>query len=115
MNPLPQLLRPSAAEAKPASPAVPQGEGAQRLQVGLIGLGAMVLLVGVADMIMTRAQLAERVSVPEAAATTEPADMPTSEGAALEAAGVVPDLPKDASAEPVPTGPVLPAQGEPRQ
>ena len=85
------------------------------LLLAILLLGAMVLLVGVADMIMTRAQLAERVSVPEAAATTEPADLPTSEGAALEAAGVVPDLPKDAAAEPVPTGPVLPAQGEPRQ
>lgn len=112
MNLLPQLLRPTAEKAQPAPLPVNGGEVAHRLQVGLIGLGAMVLLVGVADMIMTRAQQTELSAVPEAAATVEPETNPSQNNNALEAAGVVPDLPKDAVEEPVPDGPVLPEQGE---
>lgn len=115
MNLLPQLLRPAAEEAQPAPAPVNEGEVAHRLQVGLIGLGAMVLLVGVADMIMTRAQESEQAAVPEAAATVEPAASPGPNNNALEAAGVVPDLPKDAVEEPVPDGPVLPEQGDAAQ
>ncbi|UIP06495.1 hypothetical protein LY632_12505 [Erythrobacter sp. SDW2] len=112
MNPLPQLLRPAAEEVHPVPDLAKGGEVAHRLQVGLIGLGAMILLVGVADMIMTRAQQTEQAAVPEAAATVEPAPTPDQNNDALEAAGVVPDLPKDAVDEPVPDGPVLPAQGD---
>lgn len=112
MNLLPQLLRPAAEEAQPEPAPVNEGEVGHRLQVGLAGLGAMILLVGVADMIMTRAQQTEQAAVPEAAATVEPAPSPSQSNNALEAAGVVPDLPKDAEAEPVPDGPVLPEQGD---
>lgn len=111
MNLLPQLLRPQANETVAASPATREGETVHRLQVGLLTLGAMVLLVGVADMIMDRAQLAEDSAVPEAAPTVEPSPKPT-EDSALRDAGVVPDLPADVEAEPVPQGPVVPEQGD---
>jgi hypothetical protein len=112
MNLLPQLLRPAAEEAQPAPSPVNGGEVVHRLQVGLIGLGAMVLLVGVADMIMTRAQQTELSAVPEAAATVEPEAATGEANNALEAAGVVPDLPEDAGEAPVPDGPVLPSKNE---
>jgi hypothetical protein len=112
MNLLPQLLRPAATEALP-EPTKPSGRDAvNRLQVGIAGLGAMVLLVGVADMIMTRARQTEQAAVPEAAPTVEPSPAPSHNNNALEAAGVVPDLPKADTDEPVPEGPVLPEQGD---
>ena len=111
MNLLPQLLRPQADETVTTVPSTREGETVHRLQVGLLTLGAMVLLVGVADMIMDRAQLAEKTAVPAAAPTVEPSPMPT-EDSALRDAGVVPDLPADAEAEPVPQGPVVPEQGD---
>lgn len=111
MDLLGQSLRP-AAKAETPEPYTPrQGETFHRLQVGLIGLGAMVLLVGVANMIMDRAQEVEDTTVPEAAPTVEPSPTPT-QNKALENAGVVPDLPSDVVEEPVPQGPVLPEQGE---
>jgi hypothetical protein len=113
VNLLPQILRPAAKPAPLAATPDSVGEVVHRLQVGLIGLGAMVLLVGVADMIMTRAQQTEQGSVPDAAATVAPSASSAEDNNALEAAGVVPDLPKDAGDEPVPEGPVLPEQGDP--
>lgn len=112
MNLLPQLLRPAAVEPQSAPPKSSEGDAVQRLQIGLIGLGAMVLLVGVADMIMTRAQMTEQSAVPEAAATVEAEPTPSEDNNALETAGVVPDLPKPAADAPVPEGPVLPERGD---
>lgn len=116
MSLLSQKFRPGGSDARvegTAAPGEPVDPAAHRLQVGLVGLGAMVLLVGVADMIMTRARLSEQAAVPQAAATIEPAPAASGTNTALEAAGVVPDLPKGADAEPVPEGPVLPEQGRP--
>lgn len=81
----------------------------QRLQVGLIGLGSMVLLVGLANVIQDRARLAEELSVPEAAPTVAPAEPPALSDP-LADAGVVPDLP----AEPTPTQSpaIVPEQGD---
>ena len=66
----------------------------QRLQVGLSGLGAMILLVGLANIIQDRARVADSLSVPEAAPTTEPSPAPPLSDP-LADAGVVPDLPAD--------------------
>ena len=110
MNLLPQFLRPHANYFSQSSVANREGETVHRLQVGLLALGAMVLLVGVADMIMDRAQLTEDAAVPAAAPTVEPRPSP-SQNKALENAGVVPDLPVGAGAEPLPQGPVVPEQG----
>lgn len=82
------------ASAEPVS--VPLGgtrsERIQRLQVGGFGILAMVLLIGLADIVITRAQETEANAVPEASPTVV-----ASETAApsdpLAGAGVVPDVP----------------------
>jgi hypothetical protein len=65
----------------------------QRLQIGLFGLAAMVLLVSLANIVLNNAEKNEARVVPEAAPTvaaddgTEPVSDP------LADAGVVPDMP----------------------
>lgn len=111
MNLLSQPSRPPADDIRPVAATVDHVV-AHRLQVGLAGLAAMILLAGVADMIMTRARQSDDAAVPQAAATVEP--VPTGaagNNTALETAGVVPDLPRNVADEPVPAGPVLPEQG----
>lgn len=80
----------------------------QRLQVGVSGLAAMVLLVALANVIQNRARDTEAHSVPEAAPTVMPAAPPPLSDP-LADAGVVPDLP----AEPVPAQQpaIVPEQG----
>ena len=68
------------------------------MQVGLFGIGAMVLLVGLASIIGNQADLTEESAVPEAAPTTEPTEAPPQRDP-LADAGIVPDIP----AEPTPT------------
>ena len=81
-----------------------------RLQVGLSGLGAMILLVGLANIIQDRARLVDEQAAPEAAPTVEPVAAPT-QSDPLADAGVVPDLPAEPS--PIPQEPaILPEQGE---
>lgn len=85
-------------------------ETIHRLQVGLSGLGAMILLVGLANIIQDRARLVDEQAAPEAAPTVEPVAAPT-QSDPLADAGVVPDLPAEPTAiaqEPV----ILPEQGE---
>lgn len=71
-----------------------RAEAVQRLQVGLTGLAAMVLLVGLANIIQDRARVSDEGAVPEAAPTTEP-DAAAPQRDPLADAGVVPDLPAD--------------------
>jgi hypothetical protein len=75
-----------------------RAEAIQRLQIGLIGIASMVLLVGLASIIGSQADLADQAAVPEAAPTTEPTDAPP-QANPLADAGVVPDI----AAEPSPT------------
>lgn len=75
-----------------------RAEAVQRLQVGLAGIGAMVLLVGLASAIGGQANRNDQLAVPEAAPTTEPSDAPA-QANPLADAGVVPDI----QAEPGPT------------
>ncbi|MFC4254613.1 hypothetical protein GRI97_04195 [Altererythrobacter xixiisoli] len=95
-----------------ASPPAGRWGGAlmQRLQVGLFGLAAMVLLVGLANIIMNSAQENQARVVPEAAPTiaVSPSSTPASDP--LADAGVVPDFPGErastaASAEPADANP----------
>jgi len=87
---------------RPASPApgtIPaplagtRSQSIQRLQVGLFGLAAMVLLVALANIILTNAEQNQATVVPEAAPTV--AAEKASEGVSdpLADAGVVPDAP----------------------
>ncbi len=60
-----------------------------RLQVGGVGLGAILLVIGIANVVIDRAQEVEETAVPEAKLNTpETADTPASDP--LAEIGVVP-------------------------
>ena len=84
-----------------------RAEAVQRLQVGTIGIAAMVLLVGLASIIGGQADLNDDQAVPEAAPTTEPAPKPA-QANPLADAGVVPDIAAEPSAAPTPPPPAAP-------
>lgn len=71
-----------------------KSEATQRLQIGLFGLGSMVLLIGLATIIGNQADRTQEGSVPEAAPTTEPVDAPQQRDP-LASAGIVPDIPAE--------------------
>ncbi|MFM7403389.1 MAG: hypothetical protein ACKO1N_04680 [Erythrobacter sp.] len=73
-------------------------EAMQRLQVGMVGIVAMVLLVGLASVIGGQAERNDRLAAPEAAPTTQPGAA-AAQANPLADAGVVPDI----AAEPEPT------------
>ncbi|WP_379922265.1 hypothetical protein [Erythrobacter sp. R86502] len=85
-----------------------RSEAIQRLQVGVFGIGAMVLLVGLASVIGGQADMNDDLAVPEAAPTTEP-NLAPAQANPLADAGVVPDIAAEPSASPepllLPTGP----------
>ncbi len=85
-------------------------EAMQRLQVGLSGLAAMVLLVGLASVIQGRAQSIDDSAVPEAAPTTEPVETPQQTDP-LADAGVVPDIPAEPEPTPTQEPALIPEQG----
>lgn len=89
-------------------PAIARQEAIQRLQIGVTGIAAMVLLVGLASIIGSQADVTEEAAVPEAAPTTEPAPAP-SQANPLADAGVVPDI--AAEPAPPPSGAPQPAAG----
>ena len=74
-------------------------EAAQRLQIGLVGLGAMVLLIGLASVLGNQADLTEELAVPEAAPTTEPTETAPQRDP-LADAGIVPEIPAEPTPEP---------------
>lgn len=86
-----------AAEAPGSAQDAPEGaplggtrsEAMQRVQVGIVGISAMVLLVGLASIIGSQADLVEEAAVPDAAPTTEPSTAPPQRDP-LADAGVVP-------------------------
>lgn len=92
------LLRPRGPTSKPAPMSGTRAERIQRLQIGFFGIGAMCLLVALADVVISRAERTEATSVPEAAPTVQATTAPTPSDP-LADAGVVPEL----SDEPSPT------------
>ena len=79
-----------------------RAQSLQRLQIGLFGLAAMVLLVGLANIILTNAKENQARVVPEAAATVA-ADADADAGSdPLAAAGVVPDEPETEASDAAP-------------
>lgn len=99
-------MEPGTDPATVAGPAVPltaKRQAAQRVQIGLIGLAAMILLVGLASIIMRNAQQNQALVVPEAAPTVAvtPPEQPVSDP--LADAGVVPDMSTDTTL-PAPNG-----------
>ena len=102
------------AESEFATPAGhARHEAVQRLQIGLFGIAAMLLLVGLASIIGSQADITEEAAVPEAAPTTEPTPTPT-QANPLADAGVVPDIAAEPSPTPIPpldVPPPAPPQG----
>lgn len=80
--------------------AATRSESLHRLQVGLSGLAAIVLMLALANVIMDRADRTEAASVPDAAATVLPPPVHSQQNDPLADAGVVPDVPP---ARPAPT------------
>lgn len=113
------LFRPSSAlDTAPGTaddlppPATMRAEAMQRLQVGVLGIGAMVLLVGLASIIGGQADRNDKLAAPEAAATTEPGAAPA-QANPLADAGVVPDIAAQPSPSPSPKPLDLPPPGAP--
>ena len=74
-------------------------ESMQRLQIGLFGIGMMILLVGLANIIMESAQETRSTIAAEVAPETPPQQPGLPASDPLADAGVVPDLPLDKDAE----------------
>ena len=107
--------------AKPLTPRVPAPPGAtpesldaaplggtraeamRRLQMGLVGGVAVLLLIGLASIVKDRAAQTESTAVAGAAPTTAPSSAPTTADPLAEA-GVIPDMPASPSAAPSATG-----------
>jgi len=70
-----------------------RSQAMQRLQIGLFGLAAMILLVSLANIILTNAQQNEARVVPEAAPTVAADVKSAPVRDPLADAGVVPDMP----------------------
>ena len=81
----------------------------QRLQIGLFGLGSVVLLIGLANIIISSARQNE-VVVPEELPAATSGDVPEGPRDPLADVGVAPDLPTDGD-DAVAPGDVPPPQG----
>jgi hypothetical protein len=78
-----------------------RGQSVQRLQVGLFGLAAMLLLVGLANIIMDRARLADGASG-IIATSSSPSTGASVEADPLADIGVVPAATPSETAAPIP-------------
>ena len=105
------VVRPEPGEAQqPIAPlAGTRSQSMQRLQVGLFGLAAMILLVSLANIILTNAEKNEARVVPEAAPTVSAEDGAATVSDPLADAGVVPDMPDEASEQQGQAGDAAPA------
>ena len=74
-----------------------RAETIQRLQIGLVGLGAMLLMVALANVVMDRAKESEATTVPEAAANVDSRQVMPAVADPLVDVGVVPDMPSVAA------------------
>lgn len=77
-----------------------RGQAVQRLQVGMFGLAAMLLLVGLANIIMDRARMADEAAGGNAQTSASTKD--TAKTDPLAEIGVVPSADGGASNAPVP-------------
>lgn len=84
-----------------------RSQAMQRLQIGLFGVAAMILLVSLANIILTNAQQNEARVVPEAAPTVAAGEEAAPVSDPLADAGVVPDMPDEAEAEAADAAPAL--------
>ena len=93
---MPDLISQSQPEGRGEPEALPVplgGTRAQaifRLQIGIAGLVAILMMIGLANIVMDRAKQTEATTVPEAAATVASKSAPAQTGDPLADAGVVP-------------------------
>lgn len=99
------------ADVVSVSPGNVRSESIQRLQIGLAGLGTMVLLIGLAQVVYNRAQLSAADTVPAASATVAPTETAPVQSDPLAEAGVVPDLPAEPIGQPAQEPAIMPEQG----
>lgn len=94
-----ELLRPHGRETGPEVILAPpplagtRTQRLQRLQVGIFGLGAMILMVGLANIVKTNAEHTDLQVVAESANEAEPATVAEPASDPLADAGVVPNMP----------------------
>lgn len=116
----PLASEPASAPEDVSASGVARAEAVQRLQVGVFGIGAMVLLVGLASIIGGQAERNDKLAAPEAAPTTEPSAAPP-QANPLADAGVVPDIAAEpdpsrgAPAPDLPPSPAAPGNAAPTQ
>lgn len=87
-----------------------RAQSLQRLQIGGAGIAAMVLLVGVANVIVDRVKQTDASTVPEAAAMVTPGPTPTVNDP-LADAGVAPEVAVTPSPKPSPPPAATPLGG----
>ena len=96
-----ELLKPWARDRRIAAPvplAGASGKKWQRVQVGMFGLVSMILVVALADLVISQADRTEANAVPEAAPTVAASEAPAPRDP-LADAGVVPQLPSEPEAQ----------------
>ena len=99
----PAQLQQQPAETLPVAPlAGTRSQSMQRLQIGLFGLAAMILLVSLANIILDSAESNEARVVPEAAPTVNAGNGAAQVSDPLADAGVVPDMPSASQTAPEP-------------
>ena len=99
----PTTFVPTPADGNEGAPlAGTRSQSMQRLQIGLFGLAAMVLLVALAGIIINNAERNQALVVPEAAPTMTSEANPSPGRDPLAEAGIVPDL--QSQPEPLPPG-----------
>lgn len=87
----PQSDSPEEPEALPVSLGGTRAEAIFRLQIGVAGLAAMLMMIGLANIVMDRAKETEATTVPEAASTAAPVKNAPAPGSdPLADAGVIP-------------------------
>ena len=92
-----------------APPLAARSRSLQRLQIGLTGLAAITLVIGIATIIKDRAAQTEATIVAEAGQVDEAETEPQND--ALVDAGLVPDLPAEPAPSAVPDPAVTAAPG----
>ncbi|MFV0643767.1 MAG: hypothetical protein ACK5NN_04605 [Sphingomonadaceae bacterium] len=87
-------------------------QAVQRLQIGMAGLGAVILMIGLAQIVTEKARETDATTVPEAVASPVANTSSSPRSDPLVDAGVVPDLPADPTPSATQPAPVLPEQGQ---
>lgn len=97
----------SAADLSAASLVGTRRERMQRLQIGALGLGAMILLVGLANIILTSAQQNQASIAKTQPVAQATQDVPAPPRDPLADAGVVPALQSEPLPTPSPSAPAI--------